>query len=95
MTRARYTWHDDGRCLLIFDESNGGKSVTNDAEQVIADFAERGIDVDQRRVIYRDSTGLWDGMATRDGRFVAFILLGRTDMGHAIAAAWQRNPWEP
>lgn len=92
MGRADYDYHDDGEVLLILDKGTGGRSVTNDAEAVIADFAARGIDVDKRRVIYRDSTGRWDGMATRHGTFAGFIMLGVHTLPQAIAAAWVMRP---
>lgn len=75
--RSQYVWRDEGagKRLLIQDLCIPGcKSVTNDAENVIADFAAHNIDVDQREVLYRDSTGRWDRMVTEKGEFLGFEL---------------------
>jgi hypothetical protein len=61
--------------VRITDRNVGGRSVTNDAELVIRDLVEFGIDLDRRQVIYRDSDGQWSGIATRGGLFVGFTPL--------------------
>lgn len=69
--RADYTWEDDGEIVRVIDQ-NGRLSVTNDAENVIADLVKLGVPVDDRRVIYRDSDGEWCGLLTEGGVFSGF-----------------------
>ena len=47
--------------IAIIDHADG-KSVTNDAENVIADLVRQGFDLSQYRVIYKDTRGIWDQM---------------------------------
>ena len=86
MFRARYTARcEDG--AIVVEDRDLGRSVTNDAENVIADLRERGFDL-SLPVLYRDATGRYDGLTVRDGRFAAFYPLnaaGSTDYGEARA----------
>jgi hypothetical protein len=68
-----YTIEEDFVCIIDHDK---GRSVTNDAENVIADLIAAGIDVARYRVIYRDTAGIWDWMCTAGGAFSGFISLG-------------------
>lgn len=98
--RARYTmqrWHD---AVLIEDlcDSVGVpvRSVTNDAERVVRDLAERGIDVDRTVIVYRDTMGVWDQLLTRRGEFLGFYALGCNDGRTAAANALRSGrdwPW--
>lgn len=73
--------------IAIIDLNLGSVSVTNDADDVIRDLVGAGFDLDSMRVIYRDSTGEWDRMATKGGRFRKFLPLPRgLDEAGAIAA---------
>lgn len=74
MGRSEYTWEDDGAVVRIIDLDQGGKSVTNDAENVIARLVKAGVPVDDRHVIYRDSDGNWDQMLTKGGAFARFAI---------------------
>ena len=49
--RANYTYEIHGNVIAIVDPDDGGKSVTNDAENVIADFVAKGFDLSKYRVI--------------------------------------------
>ena len=86
MFRARYTARcEDG--AIVVEDRDLGRSVTNDAENVIADLRERGFDLSVP-VIYRDTTGRYDGLTVRAGRFAGFYPLnaaGSTDYGEARA----------
>jgi hypothetical protein len=53
--------------VYIIDLNNGGRSVTNDADNVYKEI-QRGWP--SKRVIYRDSMGRWDEIAMRDGAIV-------------------------
>lgn len=66
--------HDAQQVILIKDLNKGGKSVTNDIEQVIADIAalER-INPANYTIIYKAADGIWDGW---DAKSRDFIFLG-------------------
>ena len=55
--------------VIAIRDSGSGKSVTNDAENVVSDLAKAGFNVADYRIIYRDTRGIWDEIVVRDGRF--------------------------
>lgn len=58
--------------VFIIDRDSGGMSVTNDIENVVASIEEKeGIDTKDCMVMYRDSSGIWDGWDGSD-----FVQLG-------------------
>jgi hypothetical protein len=76
--RAVYSTTIHGDVIAIIDHCLG-KSVTNDAESVIADLAAR-FDLSKYRVIYRDSMGTWDQLLVdRTGHFAGFSSLNERD----------------
>lgn len=86
MHRARYTARVEDRAIVVKDRDRG-RSVTNDAENVIADLRERGFDL-MMPVIHCDTTGRWDGLTMRAGRFAGFYPLNSahsTDYAEARA----------
>jgi hypothetical protein len=54
--------NEDIKLLLIVDENLGGRSVTNDIENVLADICELedSDPLDYYPIAYRDSEGRWD-----------------------------------
>jgi hypothetical protein len=83
--RASYGWGRSMGVVWIVDKDEGGASVTNDAERVIADLVQQGVDPDAQPIIYRDSMGYWDRLVTRDGRFHGFqSLRGSSTLEGAI-----------
>ena len=58
-----------GPIVWIADE-NVGKSVTNDAERVVAELSVR---YPGYRIIYRDTDGKWDELLHKDGVFIDFL----------------------
>lgn len=62
--RAQYTWDRDGDIIAIVDADNGyGPSVTNDIQNVLRYIAlELGEGLQDYRILYRDSRGIWDGV---------------------------------
>lgn len=92
MARASFVWELAGDVLLIFDQNLGGPSVTNDIEQVLARIAACGVDLDKRRIIYRDSEGRWDRVATRGGQFAHFIPLDALSPQEALAQCPPQSP---
>ena len=81
MQRSRYTARTDGGVIVVEDQLQDAgsiRSVTNDAELVIADLGERGFDL-SLPVIYRDTMGRWDGLTVRGGKFAGFYPLNNAD----------------
>jgi hypothetical protein len=72
-----------GEVVIVIDR-DGGPSITNDAEAVVADIAERMGRLGARPLIYRNTSGRYDGI-THDGqRFVGFYPIGVTDESEAL-----------
>lgn len=71
--RSSYTTQIQAGVIFLVDLDKG-MSVTNDAENVIADLARRGLLVG-RRVIYRDTSGRWDELKHDGQRFTGFAPL--------------------
>jgi hypothetical protein len=69
-----------GRNVILIEDLNlGGKSVTNDIENVVSTISKtEGIDTKDYMIVYRDSMGIWDGW---NGDFVA---LRATDWEAAV-----------
>lgn len=55
--------------VWIVDLDRGNRSVTNDAERVVAELAKQ---YGERRIIYRDSMGRWDELVHEAGRFTGY-----------------------
>lgn len=63
-TLVRYAGHD---CLLIEDLDLGGRSVTNDIENVVKEIeAKEQIDASDYTIVYKDSEDSWDGWSKQD-----------------------------
>jgi hypothetical protein len=56
-------------CVWIVDTGRECRSVTNDAEAVVASLAEQ---YGERRIIYRDTDGNWDELKHRGAVFTGF-----------------------
>ena len=82
--RAIYSRTVHGNVIALIDHDQG-KSVTNDAENVIADLAA-SFDLSQYRVIYRDTRGIWDELLVdRTGHFAGFSSINERDLPVALA----------
>ena len=57
--------------LIMLEDLDQGRTVTNDADAVIADLAQEGL-LRGRRVIYRDTMGRWDELLHDGTRFTGF-----------------------
>jgi hypothetical protein len=66
-----------------------GRSITNDAEAVIADLVRAGYDLRNDRVIYCDTRGVWDELLVTDGTFSGFESINDTELDAAIEKAIQ------
>jgi hypothetical protein len=83
--RAIYSYTVHGNVIAIIDHDEG-KSVTNDAENVIDDLVRQGFDLAQYRVIYRDTRGIWDELLVdRTGHFAGFSSINERDLPAALA----------
>lgn len=84
--RSSYSYEIRDGVVCIIDH-DCGKSVTNDAEYVIADLVGDGVAVNELPVIYRDTDGMWDQLLIKDRSFAAFKCIRELCVEDAIAAA--------
>lgn len=59
--------------IIVVDRDEGGRSVTNDAENVVrqlGDSIQGGVGL--RKIYYRDTDGRFDELVTEGGRFARF-----------------------
>lgn len=89
MTHSTYTAHVSDTFILVEDQDQG-MSVTNDAENMIADLGTK-IPLAGRRVLYRDTEGRWDELLVKDGRFAGFKAIGATGTWIEAISAAKRN----
>ncbi|HEX6440966.1 MAG TPA: hypothetical protein VF007_02190 [Stellaceae bacterium] len=83
--RAVYSRTVHGNVIAIIDHDQG-RSVTNDADNVIADLAAQGFDLSRYLVIYRDTRGIWDQLLVdRTGHFAGFRSINERDLAAALA----------
>ena len=83
--RSVYSRTLHGNVIAITDHDQG-RSVTNDAENVIADLVAQGFDLSRYLVIYRDTRGIWDQLLVdRTGHFAGFSSINERDLAAALA----------
>lgn len=58
MSKADYSYTIEGDTVKIIDLNKGNMSVTNDAENVINEIAQKEY-IQNKRITYRDSEGDW------------------------------------
>ena len=84
MNRSKYEWRIDGGYIFITDLNQGGKSVTNDIENVLDDITkEMNTTMDNYIIFYQDTDYNVDGVKTKNGKFDSFILIGATNFWEA------------
>jgi hypothetical protein len=82
--RSVYSRTVHGTVIAVVDHDEG-RTVTNDAENVIADLAG-DFDLSKYLVIYRDTRGIWDQLLVdRTGRFAGFSSINERDLSAALA----------
>ena len=82
--RAIYSYTVHGNVIAIVDYDHG-RSVTNDAENVIADL-DACFDLSKYQLIYRDTRGIWDQiLVDRTGHFAGFSSINERDLSAALA----------
>jgi hypothetical protein len=92
LTEANFSYTVSEDILKIVDLNLGGNSVTNDAERVLRkiELWQPGLIV-RSRIMYRDSRGIWDGMAW-DGLEVRFFPIRERDERAAERKLRQLRP---
>jgi hypothetical protein len=82
--RAVYSYTTHSNIIAIIDHDQG-KSVTNDAENIIADLAAC-FDLSKYRVITVTPRDMWDQLLVdRTGHFAGFSSLNARDLPAALA----------
>jgi hypothetical protein len=82
--RSFYSYEVVDNIIAIIDHGEG-KSVTNDAENVIEDLARQGFDFTHYRVVYKDTRGIWDQiLVDRAGHFAGFSSINERDLPAAL-----------
>jgi hypothetical protein len=73
--------------VVISDPEDGNTSITNAIDSVLAQVYSQNPDA-PRVVLYRDASGVYDGVAVDDeGQFQNFYPIQTTDADHAAAVA--------
>ena len=73
--------------VLIFDQDDGGPSVSRAIDSVLASIYEQNPDA-PRVVLFCDTEGVYDGVSVDDeGQFQNFYPIRTTDADHAIEVA--------
>lgn len=83
--RAVYSHAVHGNVIAIIDHGQG-RTVTNDAANVIDDLTRQVFDLSTYRVIYKDTRGIWDQiLVDRTGHFAGFGSVNERDLPAALA----------
>lgn len=90
--RAQYSWGIDGNVLWLKDDGTECRSLTNDLENCLTEIAgelKGGKTLLDYRIIYRDSTSIWDAVRVTE-------LKGVTDLVAALSMLKGIRPyWTP
>lgn len=82
------------RGVIVLGDLGTGRSITNSADAIIAELAASlGDEIDNWRIIYRDTMMVWDGLAHRGGTFLGFVPLRRVEQAEAVIAALTYPDW--
>jgi hypothetical protein len=74
--------------IIILDLNKGGKSVTNAIEWVLKEIKKDVGTFHGRKVIYRDSFGIYDGVLVDvDGNFKDFYSIKEKELDKALQKA--------
>lgn len=86
ISRSVYSVQVRDGFICLVDEDKG-RCIRNAAEDVIAELIAAGYDLDNKRVIYRDTMGFWDELVVKNGQFSDFRPIRETDLDRAITKA--------
>jgi hypothetical protein len=87
--RSSYTVETRGDVICVTDLDRG-RTVTTDADRVIDDLVECHGSLVGKRVIYRDSMGVWDEIVVSDDRFTGFRSVGERNLDAALRTLVRR-----
>lgn len=87
---SNYIFYFCEEVLCIVDLDTGGKSVTNDIDNILKKLQkENGIDLYAQPIMYCDSMKIWDGIQVdrvgRTGFYTSFFSLNERDESTALA----------
>lgn len=71
-----------GNVVVIYDLDRGGRSVTNDVENVLRVIGE-SVTLEEKKIIYQDSCGIFDGINLAGERFYS---VNKKTLGEALKA---------
>ena len=77
--------------VVIFDCDRGGRSVTNDIQNVLSAVDAEIGGIGHRPVIYRDSTKTFDGVHHNGDRFAGFYAVSETVLEAALQKVRSQN----
>jgi hypothetical protein len=81
-----YTFAIEGKVLALIDLKHG-ISITNGVEAVLKDLHFHMQGLNGYRIIYRDTSDQWDGIAHRGMIFLSFVSIAEKSRERAIARA--------
>jgi hypothetical protein len=76
---------------VLYDRDRGRRSLTSAMDEIVPHLYRRGILTAKRALIYRDSDGVFDGVAHAKGQFAGFYPLRARTRAGAIKALVRRN----
>lgn len=80
----KFSWQLMGNVIVIIDhDQKGYPSVTNSVGKVL-DRIKGQFDLSGRKIIYRDSMGIYDGINHKDGEFIDFYSVNEVDLYKAL-----------
>lgn len=88
-SQAIFDYRIIGGVIVIIDlhsSENCSRSVTTDIGKVIEIIAVNLHGLEGRRVIYRDTDGIYDEVLTNNDRFTKFKLLSTRSLAKALTA---------
>lgn len=94
MERSIFDAEDYGDIICITDLSDGStvrRTVTGDTTRVIDNIAESFGHLSGRRVIYRDTSGVWDEIVVTANKFSGFAAIGVRTLEEALKEITRRS----
>jgi len=80
-----------GNTVVIYDLDIGGRSVTNDIENVL-EYIKQSVDISNKLVIYQDSDKYFDGVCiSRNGKFSGFYPIHKNTLNEAFEVIGEKK----
>lgn len=76
---AVYDWWEEDNIIFIEDKGTIERSVTNDIENVLQDIKQTGQSLEAKKIIYKDSYGVWDGINHDNGTNISFYSINEIE----------------